>query len=94
MLINVKMPAIVGILTFMSMIDFVLSWVEHGKGFITSGLSWINKSTESPEIKKKIRDTLQRPQNKSICFTRPPEKKSLSGTCVVGTQNSSLGETF
>ena len=31
MLINVKMPTIVGILTFMSMIDFVLSWVEHKK---------------------------------------------------------------
>ena len=41
MLINVKMPAVVGILTFMSMIDFVLSWVEPEKGFITSGLSWV-----------------------------------------------------
>ena len=29
MLINVKMPIIVGILTFMSMINFMLSWVEH-----------------------------------------------------------------
>ena len=29
MLINVKMPPIVGILIFMSMIIFVLSWVEH-----------------------------------------------------------------
>ena len=37
MLINVKMPAIVGILTFMSRINFVLSWVEHEKSFITSG---------------------------------------------------------
>ena len=37
MLINVKMPTIVGILTFMSRINFVLSWVEHGKSFITSG---------------------------------------------------------
>ena len=27
----------VGILTFMSRINFVLSWVEHGKSFITSG---------------------------------------------------------
>ena len=36
MLINVKMPKIVGILTFMSRIHFVLS-VEHGKSFITSG---------------------------------------------------------
>ena len=37
MLINVKMPTIVGILTFMSRINFVLSRVEHGKSFITSG---------------------------------------------------------
>ena len=37
MLINVKMPTIVGILTFMSRINFVLSWVEHEKSFITSG---------------------------------------------------------
>ena len=36
MLINVKMPKIVGILTFMSRIHFVLSWVEHEKSFITS----------------------------------------------------------
>ena len=45
MLINVKMPTIVGILTFMSRINFVLSWVEHGKSFITSGpVIWQNYS--------------------------------------------------
>ena len=37
MLINVKMQTIVGILTFMSWIKFVLSQVEHEKSFITSG---------------------------------------------------------
>ena len=37
MLINVKMPTIVGILTFMSMINFMLSWVEHEKSFIALG---------------------------------------------------------
>ena len=37
MLINVKMPTIVGILTFMSRIKSVLSWVEYEKSFITSG---------------------------------------------------------
>ena len=37
MLINVKMPTIVGILTFMSRINFMLGWVEHRKSFITSG---------------------------------------------------------
>ena len=36
-LINVKMPTIVGILTLMSRINFVLSWVEPEKSFITSG---------------------------------------------------------
>ena len=37
MLINVKMPTIVGILTLMSRINFKLSGVEHEKSFITSG---------------------------------------------------------
>ena len=37
MLINVKMPTVVCILTFMSMIHFMLSWVEHEKSFSTSG---------------------------------------------------------
>ena len=40
MLINVKMPTIVCILTFMSRINFVLSWVERRKSFITSGPVW------------------------------------------------------
>ena len=35
MLINVKMPTIVGILTFMSRINFVLRWVEHWKSLTT-----------------------------------------------------------
>ena len=36
-LINVKMPTTVGILTFMSRKNFMLSWVEHKLIFITSG---------------------------------------------------------
>ena len=35
MLMNAKMPTIVGILTFMSLIKFMLSWVEYIKCFIT-----------------------------------------------------------
>ena len=35
-LINVKMPTIVGILTLMSRKSFMLNRVEHGKCFITS----------------------------------------------------------
>ena len=50
MLINVKMPTIVGILTFMSRINFVLSWVEHGKSFITSGLD-----QSAPMIKSNLK---------------------------------------
>ena len=37
-LINVKMPTIVRILTFMSRKNYMLSSVEHEKSFITSGL--------------------------------------------------------
>ena len=44
LLINVKMPTIVGILTFMSRKNFMFNWVEHEKSFITSGpafsLAW------------------------------------------------------
>ena len=36
MLKNIKMPTIVGILTFMSRINFVLSCVEYEKNYITS----------------------------------------------------------
>ena len=35
--VDVKMQTIVCILTFKNRINFVLSWVEHGKRFITSG---------------------------------------------------------
>ena len=37
LLINVKMPTIVGILTFMSGKIFMLNSVEHEKSFITLG---------------------------------------------------------
>ena len=37
LLINVKMPTIVGILTFVSRKNFMLNSVEHEKSFITSG---------------------------------------------------------
>ena len=36
LLINVKMPTIVNILTFMSRINFMLSLVEHEKSFTSS----------------------------------------------------------
>ena len=37
LLINIKMPTIVGILIFISRKIFLLTWVEHEKSFITSG---------------------------------------------------------
>ena len=40
MLLNVKMPTIFDILTFMSWISFLCSRVEHGKSFINSGPGW------------------------------------------------------
>ena len=43
MLLNVKMPTIVGILTLISRI-FVLSWVEHGKMFYNLGARTYNIS--------------------------------------------------
>ena len=36
--IKVEMPTIVGISTFMSRKNFILSWVEHEKSSIASGL--------------------------------------------------------
>ena len=36
-ILNVKMPKLVGILTFMSRINFVLSLVEHEKRIIITG---------------------------------------------------------
>ena len=39
LLINVKMPTIVGILTFMSRINFMLGWAGSERSFITSGPS-------------------------------------------------------
>ena len=37
LLINMKMPTIVGIFIFISWENFMLSWVEHEKSFITLG---------------------------------------------------------
>ena len=37
LLINMKMPTIVGIFIFISNENFLLSWVEHEKCFMTFG---------------------------------------------------------
>ena len=79
MLINVKMPTIVDILTFMSRINFVLSWVEHGKSFITSGPGC--RSTHGTE--RKITQTatrLQERQSKQQAHPPPPHTHTPTTT--------------
>ena len=60
-LINVKMPTIVGIFTFMSRKIFMLNSVEHEKSFITSGPGWTNRkiSLEMSSKLVKSSDTAQ-----------------------------------
>ena len=41
LLLNVKMPTIVGILTFLNRINFRLSQVEHEKCFVSLGLKLV-----------------------------------------------------
>ena len=48
MLISVIMTISVGILTFMSRINFVLSSVEHEKSFITSGQGNVTITENTP----------------------------------------------
>ena len=52
LLINVKMPTIVGILTIMSRKNFMLNSVEHEKSFITSGPDYVGAV---PQIAEKLR---------------------------------------
>ena len=51
MLINVNMPTTVGILTFMSRINFVLGSVEYEKSFITSGPDILNQLGSRSEFR-------------------------------------------
>ena len=51
MIIGVKMPTNVGILTFMSMINFALGWVERGKGFYNLGSCLGQQQYSLPIIK-------------------------------------------
>ena len=50
MIIGVKMPTNVGILTFMSMINFVLGWGERGKGFYNLGSCLGQQQYSLPKI--------------------------------------------
>ena len=51
MIIKVKMPTTVGILTFKSMINFVLVWVERGKGFYHLGSCLGQQQYSLPKLK-------------------------------------------
>ena len=64
MLINVKMPTILGILTFMRRINFVLSLVEHEKSFISftykrPALEQWDKISDCHDIIEKLLKTKQ-----------------------------------
>ena len=81
-LINVKMPTIVGILTFMSWKNFMLSWVEHEKSLITSGpdlLLWLVCLFGMVPLFKE-----------RICCLTPTEKGNKISTvaCTVSTVHS------
>ena len=71
MLIKVKMPTIVGILTFMSKINFVLSWVTMGK------VLWLRGLVYSEPLK--LRTTFSGP----IFLTKMLESNSLYGNFLV-----------
>ena len=53
-LINVKMSAIVGILTFMSRLKFITNLVEHEKSYITSRPGWNCLFSSLAEFHNKI----------------------------------------
>ena len=58
MLINVKMPTFVGILTFMSRINFVLTWVEHEKVYNLRTLSCSTQLRVKFQLLKKYKKLL------------------------------------
>ena len=68
MIIKVEMPTIVGILTFMCMINFVLGWVERGKGFYNLRPCLGQQKYSLPEIKIII-GHLKTPSKQIIIFS-------------------------
>ena len=84
------MTTIVGILTFMSMINCVLGWVERGKGFYNLRPCLGRQKYSLPKIKIVI----GHPKTSSkqiIMFLQALQKKERVFRCVVGTQKNSLG---
>ena len=70
MLTNVKMPTCVGILTFMSIINFMLSWVEHKKSFITSRPGFVASLSRAISVLAFV--SLDRTELVLLCFTCIP----------------------
>ena len=66
MLINVKIPTVVGLSTFLSRINFVLSWVEHWKSFITSRPGFVTHV-----FKRYLSQNLAKVPKFSLCSLRP-----------------------
>ena len=69
------MPTNVGILTFMSMINFVLRWVERGKGFYNLGSCLGQQQYSLPEIKLIIGHPKTSSKQIIMFFARPLEKR-------------------
>ena len=60
----------------MSMINFVLGWVEHGKGFYHLG-SWLGQQQYSlPKIKLFIGHHKMSSKQIIMFLARPPEKRA------------------
>ena len=91
MKIRVKEPTIVGILTFVSMINVVLGWVERGR-FYNLRLCFGQQKYSLPKIKTIIGHPKTSPKLIPVFFARPEKERVF--TCVVGAQKNSLGETF
>ena len=70
------MPTIVGILTFMCMINFVLGWVERGKGFYNLRPCLCRQKYSLPKIKIIIGHPKTPSKQIIMFFARPPEKRA------------------
>ena len=68
MLINVKLPTIVGILTFMSRINFVLSSVEYEKSFITWGPGQSSECLLSGSSYSEVHSNIHSRHNRQTTF--------------------------
>ena len=87
LLINVKMPTIVGILTFMSRINSDLSWVEHEKSFITSGPAFVSPYSKIRFSHDAAHMSRRDVRKSDFCICENKDAKLISAfvfaTCIV-----------